>query len=56
MRVEDVIVEAHRDFQGLGIVLILKLGDEHFIVFILNCTYTLYTLFGMFNRFQNRKK
>lgn len=49
-------MEANRDFQGFGIVLILKLGDEYFIIFISDCTYALYTLFEMFNRFHNRKK
>lgn len=53
MQVEDVMVEAHKDFQRLGIVLILKQMMN--ILLFLNCTYTLCTLFGMFNGFQNLK-
>lgn len=53
MQVEDVMVEAHKDFQRLGIVLILKQMMN--ILLFLNCTYTLCTLFRMFNRFQNLK-
>lgn len=49
MRIKDLMMEAHRGFQCLCIVLILKLSDrymsEHFIIFILNHTYTLCTLF-----------
>ena len=52
MRVEDVMVEAHKDFQRLGIVLFFK---EMMNILFFNCTYTLCTLFGMFNRFQNFK-
>lgn len=60
MRMEEVMMEAYRDFQSLGIVPLFKLGDsnmgEHDIISILNCTYTyMGTLFKMFNRSQNRK-
>lgn len=49
MGIKDLMMEAHRDFQCLCIVLLLKLSDrymgEHFIIFTLNRTYTLCTLF-----------